>query len=148
MRFERTLPRRVVAGLSAVVLLASVGAGAALAGGPPSLAFYVDDVRYRTVGTPTDFSDTGAPDSTYDVIYSLGAGLINVAESKPGDTDYNAGRWMVLPVMWADGVTPVQYTNDGQILEAEEAGLLTIGSTPVKLFECPVIPVQGSAANR
>lgn len=142
--FERTLVRRITAGASAIALLASIGASGVLAGGPPSLAFYVDDVRYRTVGTPTDLFGTGAPSSTYDAIYALGDGLINVAESKPGDTDYNGGRWLVYPVTWGAGVTPVQYTNDADILAAALAGDLTIGD-PVKSFVCPVIPVPGRA---
>ena len=148
MRFLTSkLARRVTAGASAVALVASIGASGVLAGGPPSLAFYVDDVRYRTVGAPTDFFGTGAPDSTYDKIYALGAGLINVAETKPGDRDFNGGRWLVYPVIWADGVTPVQYTNDGQILQAQADGLLTIAASPVKAFFCSVSPVPGSNAN-
>ena len=146
MRFlDSKLARRVTAAASAVALLASIGASGVLAGGPPSLAFYVDGERYRTLGTPTDFFDTGAPDSSFDHIYALGAGLINVAESKPGDSDYNGGRWQVLPITWAQGVTPVQYTADWQILEAAGDGLLTIGA-PVKEFLCPVIAVQGGNA--
>ena len=140
---DSKLARRVTAGASAVALMASIGASGVLAaGGPPSLAFYVDDTRYRTVGTPTDFFGTGAPASTFDKIYALGNGLINVAEAKPGDRDYNGGRWMVLPITWSQGVTPVQYTNDWQILQAQSDGLLTIGTTPVKEFLCPVIPAH------
>lgn len=136
--------RRLAAALPAVALLASMGATAVAAGGPPQLAFYVDDVRYRTVGTPTDFTNTGAPASTYDTIYALGAGLINVATAKPGDTDFNGGRWAVYPVTWAPGVTPMQATNDGQILAWQGAGLLTIASQPVRLFFCSVNPVPPS----
>ena len=139
--------RRIATALPAVVLLASIGASAVAAGGPPQLAFYVDDVRYRTVGTPTDFTDTGAPASTYDTIYALGAGLINVATAKPGDTDFNGGRWAVYPVTWASGVTPMQATNDGQILAWQRAGLLTIASQPVRLFFCSVNPVPPSWNN-
>lgn len=140
------LVRRITAGASAIALLASIGATGVLAGGPPSLAFYVDDVRYETVGTPTDFFGTGAPDSSFDRIYNLGTG-INVADAKPGDRDFNGGRWQVYVVTWAQGVTPVQYTNDQQILQAAQDGLLTIGATPVKEFFCSVSPVPGSNAH-
>lgn len=136
--------RRLLGAAAAAALLVSMAASAVAAGGPPSLSFYVDDVRYRTLGTPTDFSDTGAPDSSFDRIYALGAGLINVAEAKPGDTDFNGGRWMVLPVTWATGVTPVQLTNAEQVEAYAAAGMLTIASSPVALFECPVIPIPGS----
>jgi hypothetical protein len=139
---EKTLVRRLVAGISVALLAASIGAGGALAGGPPAPAFYVDGDLYRTVGTPTDLFGTGAPESTYDVIYALGGDLLNVAESKPGDRDYNGGRWLVLPITWADDVEPVQFKNDDDILAAAEAGDLTIGSTPVKSFVCPVIKLR------
>ena len=141
------LARRATAAASAITLLASIGATGVLAGGPPSLGFYVDDVRYRTVGTPTDFFGTGAPLSSYDRIYNLGTG-INVAEAKPGDRDFNGGRWLVYTVTWAQGVTPVQYTNDQQILDAQAAGLLTVNPEPVKAFFCNVAPVPGSSSGR
>ena len=143
MRFPSKLTRRVLATASAVTLLVSIGASGALAGGPPSLGFYVDDVRYRTVGTPTDFFGTRAPESSYDKIYNLGTG-INVAEAKPGDRDFNGGRWLVYTVTWH--TTPVQYTNVEQIYAAEDAGLLTINAEPVKAFFCNVAPVPGSNA--
>ena len=95
--------RRLATAITAAGLLLSVAASAVAAGGPPNLAFYVDDVRYRTVGTPTDFFGTGAPEHSYDRIYALGSGLINVAETKPGDTDFNGGRWAVYPITWAPG---------------------------------------------
>jgi hypothetical protein len=135
--------RRLTAALAAASLLVSFVASAVAAGGPPSLAFYVDGARYRTVGTPTDFAGTGAPAHSYDRIYVLGAGLVNVAEAKPGDRDYNGGRWMVLPVTWAAGITPAQLTSAEQVEAYAVAGMLTIASAPVKLFECPVIPVGG-----
>jgi hypothetical protein len=134
--------RRLVTAVTSAALLVTMAASAVAAGGPPSLSFYVDDVRYRTVGTPTDFSGTGAPASTYDKIYALGDGLINVAEAKPGDRDFNGGRWMVLPITWADGVTPVQLTNAEDVEAWATAGLLTIASTPAKQFLCPVIPAN------
>ena len=147
MRIPRSkLARRMTAGASALALAASIGATGALAAGPPSLAFYVDDVRYRTVSAPADFAGTGAPDHTYDRIYALGAGLINVAESKPGDTDFNGGRWAVYAVTW--NVTPVQYTNDWDILAAADRGDLEISEQPVRLFFCNVAPVPGSPSGR
>ncbi len=148
MQLHRSkLARRVAAGGCAIALMASIGASGVLAGGPPSLGFYVDDVRYRTVGTPTDFFGTGAPDSSFDKIYNLGTG-INVAEAKPGDRDFNGGRWQVYVVTWAPGVAPIQYTNDHQILQAQADGLLTIAAAPVKEFFCNVAPVPGSPSGR
>ena len=131
--------RRLATAATSAALLVTVAASAVAAGGPPSLSFYVDDVRYRTVGTPTDFSGTGAPASTYDKIYALGDGLINVAEAKPGDRDFNGGRWMVLPITWSADVTPVQLTNSDDVEAWADLGLLAIATTPAKQFLCPVI---------
>jgi hypothetical protein len=133
--------RRLAIGAAAAAMLLSVAATSVAAGGPPSPAFYVDGVQYRTVGTPTDFSRTGAPASSFDRIYVLGDGLEAVAEAKPGDRDYNGGRWMVFPVTW--NIAPVQLTSAEQVLDFASQGWLTIASAPVKLFECPVIPMPG-----
>ena len=128
--------RRIASLLAATGLLISIAAAPAAAGGPPSLSFYIDGSRYRTVGTPTDFSNTGAPDSTYDRIYALGSGLINVAEAKPGDRDFNGGRWAVMPVTW--NTAPTQLTSAEEVEAWADAGLLTIGDTPVRWFFCSV----------
>jgi hypothetical protein len=71
----------------------------------------------------------------------LGDGLANVAEAKPGDRDFNGGRWMVLPVTWH--TAPVQLTSAEQVEAYADQGWLTIAGTPVREFECPVIPVGG-----
>jgi hypothetical protein len=129
-----------LAALAAGILTLSIS-GLAQAGGPPGIGFYVDGELYRTVGTPTDFADTGAPSHTYDTIYALGGGLRNVAEAKPGDRDFSGGRWQVFGVTWH--ITPYQLTSAEEVLEAEEAGDLTIADAPMRSFECPVIPVGG-----
>ncbi len=134
--------RRLIVSSLAAGLLSMAGIGAAAATGPPAIGFYVDGELYRTVGTPTDLSGTGAPPHTYDVIYALGPGLMNVAESKPGDPDYNGGRWRVLPVTWIGA--PVQLTSAEHVLAAAVAGDVVISSTPVNSFVCPVIQDPGS----
>jgi hypothetical protein len=42
-----------------------------------------------------------------------------VAEAKPGDTDFNGGRWAVMPVTWH--VTPYQLTSAEEVFAAETA---------------------------
>lgn len=143
--------RRIITITATTLLALALGAGAASANngkGPPHIGFFVDGEMYRTVGTNTDFSGTGAPDHSFDIIYALGDDangdpLLNVAEAKPGDSDYNGGRWMVLPVSW--NITPVQLTSAEQVLLYESMNWLEIADEPVKLFECPVIPVPGNA---
>jgi hypothetical protein len=134
--------RRIAAGAAAAVLLLSVAASSVLAGGPPHIGFYADGVLWRTVGTPTDFSNTGAPASSFEAIYALGGSLTNVAAAAPGDPGFRGGRWMVLPVTW--NTAPVQLTSGDQVLAYAAAGMLTIASVPVKEFECPVIRLPGN----
>jgi hypothetical protein len=134
--------RPLAVAIGSAAMLGSLLVSSVAAGGPPKLSFYIDDVRYRTVGTPTDFTNTGAPDFTYDVIYSLGNGLANVATAKPGDRDFNGGRWAVYAVTW--NVAPWQMTNDTQVLAAALAGDITISTDPVKLFFCNVAIVPPS----
>jgi hypothetical protein len=135
--------RRTLAAMAAATFVLALSVSAVAAGGPPSLSFYVDGQRYRTIATPTDLSNTAAPASSFDRIYALGDGFINVAEAKPGDRDFNGGRWMVIPVIWADGVSAVQLTDADTIEAWEEAGMLSFGD-PVKYFVCTVNRVPAS----
>src|SRR6266581_4486578 len=82
--------RRTLA-FAAAGAVALLLAGVALAGGSGGVtgpAFYVDGQLYRTVGTPTDLSGTGAPESSFEVIYSFGDLQPNVATAAPGDPGY------------------------------------------------------------
>jgi hypothetical protein len=134
---------------SAVVSAAGNGAGNG-AGGVSGPAFYVDGELYRTVGTPTDFSGTGAPAHSYDTIYDID-GQPNVATAAPGDKGYNGGRWQVLPVTIddyaaalavADANHSMDLDSDEELDAAVEAGLATIGDS-IRSFLCPVIPLPG-----
>ena len=74
---RRLLPAAFVTGLALFAF-----AGAAMAGGSGGVtgpAFYVDGQLYRTVNTPTDLSNTGAPDSSFDTIYQFFGLQPNVA---------------------------------------------------------------------
>jgi hypothetical protein len=98
-------------------------------------AFWIDGSLYRTVATPTDLSGTGAPASTYDAIYDFGGEQLNVAESKPGDTDYNGGRWAVHELAFPSGydaaVTSGDVNNNGVIDSTAELGLAFAAGTAV-----------------
>ena len=87
--------------LSAVGVVSANGHGKG-AGGVTGPAFYVDGQLYRTVGTPTDFSNTKAPARSFDIIYDFGGLQMNVAEAAPGMKGYNGGRWMVRALSFAD----------------------------------------------
>lgn len=143
--------RKISLSISALAALLLLPAAAASAGvtGP---AFYVDGTLYRTVGTPTDFSETGAPAHSYDTIYDIPG--TNVASAAPGDRDFNGGRWMVhsvtiedvaAAIAAAEAATPGTAHDNGVFDTAEEVeaaiGLeLATDNGVVRMFECPVIP--------
>jgi hypothetical protein len=138
----KAMLRRLFAAATAVFLVGSLGVGSVFAAGHPAPSVYVDGTLYRTFGTPTDFTGTGAPDQSFDTIYNLNdPNLFNVADSAPGDRDYNGGRWKVLLVTWH--VAPYQLYSDAQVWAAQTAGDLTVNPVPVKEFLCPVIPING-----
>ena len=135
------LMRRLLASLIAAALFATVTATAAFAAGngPPHVGFYANDEVYATIGTPTDFTNTGAPASSFEPIYAFDTQL-NVALAAPGQPGFKGGRWMVLPVTW--NVTPYLITNGPDVLAAAAKGDLTIAKAPVKEFECPLISLS------
>ena len=130
--------RRMLAAAAASTFVLTMSVSTVAAGGPPAIGFYVDNDPYRTIGTPTDLSNTGAPEHSFDRIYALGGALLNVAEAKPGDRDYNGGRWMVIPIIWH--VAPEQLTDADVVEEYEADGKLSFGE-PTTFFVCPVINV-------
>lgn len=132
----------------ATLVALPLGAGAGVSGP----AFYVDGEQYRTVGTPTDFSNTGAPDHSFDVIYEFsGAQPLNVATAAPGDPGHNGGRWQVEVIGYASGQTygsalaafdangSGDFDSAAEVEAAIAAGVITTSTGPS--FECPVIPL-------
>lgn len=124
----------------------------AMAGVSPGVALYVNGVGYRTVGTPTDFTGTGAPDSSFQPIYSFGDLQPSVVTAAPGDPGYRGGRWIVYAVSFdsqaAYDEAVMTYDTNGsgdfdswaELDAAVMGGAAMITSTGVR-FECPVIPL-------
>jgi hypothetical protein len=148
-----------ILGISAAAATALGGLLAAAlpasAGGVSGPAFYVDHVLYRTVATPTDLTGTGAPDQSWDTIYSFGAAQRSVATAAPGDPGYNGGRWQVhavdLPHGYAAALASGDGDHDGVLDSADEVrAAMTAGDAVdlgvVKLFVCTVNKVPASQA--
>jgi hypothetical protein len=143
----------VIAALAGCALLLAAAGVAGAAAGVTGPAFYVDGQLYRTVNTPTDLSNTGAPASSYDTIYDFG-GLqpFNVATAAPGDAGYNGGRWLVHGLEFTDydaAVAVFDSNNSGDLDSDEEvAAALAAGAATdtgvVKSFVCPVIKLPRS----
>ena len=148
---HRVLNRRTAGTAAAVLALAVagvVGASPAAGGVSAGPAFYVDGVGYRTVGTPTDLSRTGAPLRSFDTIYDFGGAQLNVATAAPGDRDYNGGRWRVhalsFPAGYVAALTAGDIDGDGVLDSAAEldvalAAGTAVDSGVVRSFTCPVI---------
>jgi hypothetical protein len=140
--------RRTIVMFAATAVLALVPASAfAGVSGP---AFYVNGVVYRTVGTPTDLSRTGAPAHSFDTIHEFFGAQMNVATAAPGDAGYNGGRWMVHGLDWntsyEDAVAEHGGANGVIDTNAEIAAVLADGGAGgatdigvIKSFACPVI---------
>jgi hypothetical protein len=97
---------------------------------------WADCQLYASVVTPANFNPNSDP---FDQLYSAdftsfkdGIGLIS--ESKPGDQDYNGGRWH-LNVLKST-VDPNKYINACIV---EDLDLNDFESTQI-YFECPLLP--------
>lgn len=101
---------------------------------------WADCELFDGVVTPATFDPSSDP---FDELYMMpgspgfrnGAPLIS--ESKPGDSDYNGGRWH-LNILRA-GVDPATYANACSV---EELSLNDFEST-ANYFECPLLPRRG-----
>jgi hypothetical protein len=143
---RRALYTALVAGL--VLIVSATVAGAQGAGGVTGPSFYVDGALYRTVGTPTDLSGTGAPAQSFDTIYEFfGVQPFNVATAAPGDPGYNGGRWMVHGLEFANYAAALaafdangsgDFDSDEEVEAAIGAGAAT-DTGVVNQFVCPVI---------
>jgi hypothetical protein len=142
-----------VFGATATTALAvAAGATAGGSGGVTGPSIYVDGQLYRTVGTPTDLSGTGAPESSFEVLYDFGGLQPNVATAAPGDPGFRGGRWAVHALSftnYAAAVAAYDANGSGNLDSAAEVAAVIAGGAAsdlgvVKRFECPVIKVPAA----
>lgn len=143
---------------SAIVLTALIGAGcqnfddpsgpeitvapelsSGTPGGPhPRPQTWVDGELFGGLVTPATFDPNSDP---FDELYAGGNGFKDgvplISESKPGDQDYNGGRWHV-NVLKA-GVDPDKYSNASSDAELDLNDFESTGD----YFECPLLPRRG-----
>ncbi|MHA2101687.1 MAG: hypothetical protein ACW99A_23815, partial [Candidatus Kariarchaeaceae archaeon] len=94
---------------------------------------WADCQLYASVVTPATFKPESDPfDQLYAANFKDDIGLIS--ESKPGDQDYNGGRWH-LNVLKST-VNPNKYINACSV---EELDINDFESTQ-NYFECPLLP--------
>ena len=100
---------------------------------------WVDGELFNGVVTPATFKPESTP---FDELYAGGNGFNDgvplISESKPGDPDYNGGRWHMN--MLKASVDPDKYSNATSV---EELDLSDFDSTG-NYFECPLLPARGN----
>ena len=99
---------------------------------------WVDHELFDGVVTPAMFDPASDP---FDELYTGGDGFKDVvpliSESKPGDQDYNGGRWHMNVLK--DGVPADRYANASSV---DDLDLNDFESTDM-YFECPLLPRRG-----
>ena len=105
-----------------------------------SPAIWADCEAFATIATPANFSPNAG---NFDELYT-GANFMNgmgaVSESKPGDQDYNGGRWHVNTLK--PDVNPDKYNNVCSVDGIDPADFMSTDT----YFECPLRPVRGNSA--
>lgn len=150
-RFKSLFALHSIGALLGVLMFSSVVAAHAGRATRVSAALWANGVLYDTVGTQTSFKNP--PPQSLDMLFNFdGSGLTSqrsVSESAPGDTDFNGGRWSVMAVtftkagldsldMDGDGKVDVEMTSEQDVMDALDAGLITIAATGT-YFECPLL---------
>ena len=148
--------RKMIGAAAALAAFAALAMAAGALAGVTGPSIYVDGQLYRTVGTPTDFSATGAPASSFQTIYALAGQPNNVATAAPGDPGFRGGRWQVHAIAYNTSRAATVAAHDanasGDLDSAAEVEAALADAGPggatdtgvVKSFECPVIKVPPS----
>ncbi len=111
-------------------------------GGGPNMRpqTWVDGELFDGVVTPATFDPASDP---FDELYMGGSGFKDgvplVSDSKPGDQDYNGGRWHVNALK--NTVDPDKY-KDADADRFEDLDVSDFESTAT-FFECPLLPKRG-----
>ena len=134
-----------VVALAFSMLAVTAAPALAQGGGPrPRPQTWVDGEIFNGVVTPATFDPASDP---FDELYTgcAGTGFFGfkngaplISESKPGDQDYNGGRWHANAIIDTDNCA--LYTDASSV---EELDLSHFASTS-DYFECPLLPRRGN----
>lgn len=102
-----------------VLGLASItfAAGKGPVGPPTPNAVWADGMLYGTILTPTKLPDKGPKDGLF--MFEGLDGQHSVAESKPGDRDYNGGRWQSTVLRFTEEGLAVHDADDDGVADFE-----------------------------
>lgn len=135
MRYSKQLVK-----LALVLSVVAVLAAPATAGRPgfvfPGGCCYYEGQIVRTVVPPAAFPNTGT-----DPFYAIIGGVSQqkaVVGLVPGDAGYNGGHWAFNAVTW--NTSPYLLTSEDDVLDAADAGDVTVTPNPAMDFLCPIQP--------
>ena len=144
----RSVRMLFVMGLTAGLVLSSSTIALAQGGPRPRPTTWVDGELFAGVVTPATFDPASG---NFDELYAIGdkcenpamgdsflGGAPLISESKPGDQDYNGGRWHMNVLK--DGVDCDKYATADKV---EDLDLDDFESTD-NYFECPLLPRRGN----
>jgi hypothetical protein len=129
-----------IAGFAALAIVSlAPNAFAARAAVFPGGCCYYEDTIVRTVVPPSAFPNEGK-DNFYGFPDGAATGQKGVVAVAPGDKDYHGGHWKFFAVTFNEAVVPYLLTSEEAILDAEEAGDVTVIRIPENDFLCPIQP--------
>ncbi len=124
--------------LVAAILLVAVTHSVLLAQGPrPRPLSWADCELFDGVVTPTDLPVQGNFDELYMNPAGFKDGVNIISESKPGDADYNGGRWHLNVLKGS--VDPARYAGACAVEDLDPGDF---DSTDT-YFVCPLLPRRG-----
>ena len=140
---------RVVMILSVLVIgLVGTAAIASAKGPNPRPQSWADGELFAGVVTPATFDPASDPfDKLYHGIVgqdgaNQGGGFLNgvplISESKPGDQDYNGGRWHLF--ILKSGVPAAKYAGADSVDDLDLSDFVSTNN----YFECPLLPRRGN----
>lgn len=97
---------------------------------------WADCEVYETVATPTNLPVKGSFDELYMNPSGFQGGIGAISESKPGDMDYNGGRWHVNVLK--STIDPAKYSSACSV---DDLDLEDFMSTTT-YFVCPLLPTR------
>lgn len=101
----------------------------------PRPPVWVDCILYRGVLTPVNYDPAMGPfDELYMGGYGFEDGVAAIADTRPGDKEYNGGRWHLNRLR--PGVDPYKYQDACSV---EDLDLNDFMATR-NYFECPLLP--------
>lgn len=133
-----TISRKTLSGLLLAAFLIMASMASAGVGPPAPNAIWADGTLYRTVATPSILPAFGPKDGLY--VFPDLAGQRSVSEAKPGDQDYNGGRWQVYVIAVVDaGAIDHELTSWEEVNMYINSGALEVAQLGPSLV-CPMIP--------